>query len=237
MSSFAFKLIAIVAMTCNHAAYIFAAQLPPAALCALVGVGGFAFPIMAFLLVEGYKHTSNVRNYALRLLVFAVVAQIPYTLFLGHYPNVLFTLMIGLLALCAMDRIENQTARMSAVAALFAASIPCDWGLLGPLMVLLFRNDDRAGRKPIGATALVAAIVAIMAGYELAQQVVDPFNPLGIPSLAYAACCLASGFALASYNGQRGKPLKYFFYAYYPAHIAVLGLAYLALFGTLPAVS
>lgn len=63
---------------------------------ALYSLGGLTFPIMAYLLCEGYRHTSSVRRYAERLAVFAVVSQIPYSLLFGATGNVLITLLIGL---------------------------------------------------------------------------------------------------------------------------------------------
>ena len=71
----------------------------------LFGFGGLTFPIMAFLLVEGYRHTSNVARYARRLLVFALVAQVPFGMFLSPGLNVLFTLLVCLGLLYALRAI------------------------------------------------------------------------------------------------------------------------------------
>ena len=76
-TAFPLKVLAIAGMTCNHACYIYWDYLPPGILCALFALGGLTFPIMAFLLVEGYRHTSSVRRYGRRLLAFALVAQVP----------------------------------------------------------------------------------------------------------------------------------------------------------------
>ena len=107
VSSFTLKVVAIVGMTFNHFCYMFYAHLPTEALCVLFGFGGLTFPIMAFLLVEGYNHTSNIKRYASRLFVFALISQVPYTLFLAPTTlNVLFTLLIGLALLYLYDRME-----------------------------------------------------------------------------------------------------------------------------------
>lgn len=228
LSSFALKIIAIVGMTMNHAAYIFYPYLPFEARCALFAVGGVTFPVMAFLLVEGYRFTSNIRKYAGRLLLFALISEVPYWLFLSHEGNVLFTLLLGLMALYLYDHLEQRAVFWLAFAALVAVSATCDWGILGVIMILMIRAlPDRRKRVvypillPIAATGL-PRLSLLMSTLDLVQ----------VPFMLYAFMgCIAAIPLLLSYNGRRGRPLKYFFYAYYPAHILILGLAKGMVFG------
>ena len=62
VTAFALKVAAIVGMTCNHIANVFGSELPGGAMVALYSLGGLTFPIMAYLLCEGYRHTSSVRR-------------------------------------------------------------------------------------------------------------------------------------------------------------------------------
>ncbi len=234
LSSFVLKVVAIVGMTCNHAAYVFAGHLPFVGECVLFAVGGVTFPVMAYLLVEGYRHTSNVKRYALRLAAFAAVSQIPYALYLASNANVLFTLLIGLGLLYLDDHASSRAWYGAGVVAGTLVSLVCDWGFLGIVMIVLFKylqdQDGRQGRASLGAVAL-PVLVAVVSLSVPALGEVALSGLYALPALLYPLVgCSASIPLLAAYNGRRGKPMKWFFYAYYPLHIAVLGIAAQLLF-------
>ena len=71
------KYIAILTMLFNHIA---TALLPPESLWfeILVDIGYFTAVTMCFFLVEGYRYTHSRKKYALRLLIFALISQVPY---------------------------------------------------------------------------------------------------------------------------------------------------------------
>lgn len=262
LSSFALKMVAIVGMTANHAAYLFDAQLPFEARCLLYAAGGLTFPVMAFLLVEGYRHTSNVRKYALRLGVFALVSQVPYALFLASDANVLFTLLIGLGVLYAYDHVTNRALFWALFAGALCASLVCNWGFVGVVMIFLFkvlgagtqqgpaaRVDERVRsdfapawlRTPLGSVATPVLLVAVADGLPLLASLANGVSAAGdwslLPFALYPIVgCTLTIPLLCAYRGRRGLPMKWFFYAYYPLHIAVLGLAYLAAFGVMPTI-
>ena len=181
VSSFTLKVVAIVGMTFNHACYIFYPYLPAEALLLLFGFGGLTFPIMAFLLVEGYHHTSNIKRYAGRLLAFALVSQVPYGLFLAHNLNVLFTLLIGLGILYLYDTMESRGGFWLAAAALVTASALCDWGIIGPLMILMMRAiPDRRQR------IVLPLLVPILGnGLPALSDYMAAFDPALLPFALY----------------------------------------------------
>lgn len=138
ITGFQLKIAAIVAMTCNHVANVFGAALPAQLNFALYAVGGMTFPIMAFLLVEGYVHTSDLRKYALRLLAFALVAQVPYQLVFGLKGNVLFTLAIGLGILWLNGRFSTGVGLLATILATALLNPFLDWGTTGLVIIYMF---------------------------------------------------------------------------------------------------
>ncbi len=221
MTSFTLKIIAIIGMTANHAAYMFYPYLPFEARCVMFAVGGITFPVMAFLLVEGYHHTSNIRRYGTRLLIFALLAQVPFWLFLEHGGNVLFTLLLSLIILYLYDHVQNRGLFWLICLAIIAISYYCDWGVIGPVMILVIRIVP--GRR--ARVILAVAVPVLVSGLPPLISCIATGNLNYLPFALYAFLgCTAAAVMLLTYNGQRGRPLKYFFYAYYPCHILVLGL-------------
>ena len=104
LTSFHLKIIAIIAMTINHAGQIFAPQFnPPWWEFFYLTIGKITFPVMAYMLLEGLKYTKSFPKYLERLLGYAVLSIVPFHLALvQNQPiyglnNVLFTLSIGLI--------------------------------------------------------------------------------------------------------------------------------------------
>ena len=62
-------------------------------------LGRIAFPIYAFLLVNGFEHTKNRRAYLERLTLFALISQLPYSLALtqSNYSTVEYFNGFGLI--------------------------------------------------------------------------------------------------------------------------------------------
>lgn len=220
VSGFTLKVLAIVAMTCDHTALIFADVLPFWALCLLSSGGGLVFPIMAFMLNEGYRHTRSVKRYALRLFLFACVAQVPYWLYLGHLGNILFTLLLGLGLLYLDDHMDNRPLFWLIACAAALCSIVLDWGVIGIALILMFRHLEGRERvvKPllfVMAVLVISVLLNMASGAGLSA----------LPDLLYAV--VGTGLCiplLLGYHGRRGYSLKYLFYIYYPLHILVLGL-------------
>ena len=114
LSAAALHILAMVLMLMDH---LWATLLP--AQDWLTCAGRLAFPIFAFMAVEGYFHTHSFRKYALRLALFAVLSEVPFDLMYGgtwFYPvhqNVIWTLLLGLLGIHLMETVRKKTKNMA----------------------------------------------------------------------------------------------------------------------------
>lgn len=227
------RILAMAFMICDH---LWAKVVPGNDW--MTYVGRMTFPIFAFMISEGFIHTSNLKKYILRLLAFAVISEIPFNLFYGgswfypYHQNVMFTLLFGLLAIMLIDKAKkNRDAKTIVKSALLVillgiASFICFvdygfWGFLIVIMFYLFRNF------PFAWLAQLAAMVIINCElFEGQFIVVDLFGK----SFEFAT----QGFAVFSlipiwlYGGRKGKSSKimqYGFYAFYPLHMIIIYLA------------
>ena len=219
LSGSALKTIAILSMLIDHTAHVLYPVLDVLRisfnLCGkdmtvywiMRKIGRLAFPIFCFLIAEGYRNTSHKWRYALRLLIFAIISEVPFNLMCGGdylYPdgqNVFFTLFLGLLMIHIFATVSSELWKYLAMAAVgvIASLLKADYGLYGTLLVFMFY---------------------VLRNYPAAQ----PF--FAYPLLRGEICAVAACIPINLYNGKRGyiktPLLKIAFYALYPLHILLL---------------
>lgn len=260
ISGFVLKVVAILGMTTNHIAHAYSNVLPIWLTLVLYWFGGLTYPIMAFLIVQGYRYTSNIKKYAGRLAVFAAISQVPFTLLFGWEANVLVTLLIGLGLLWVWDNMRSIPLKALIFVIGIGASYFCDWAVQGPIIVFMFYYFRKLGKRGVALTMLVPYAVTIgqvllvlpaelASGMDLGAAVMAGtattgwplFDIAGLPivingSALVGFCNLGYalvGFTIAMllimfYNGKRGRPMKWFFYVYYPLHLLVIwGITFL----------
>ena len=223
LNGFHLKLIAVCTMFIDH----MGDTLFPGVMW-LRCIGRVAFPIFCFLIAEGCVHTHDRKKYALRLLVFALLSEIPFNLMTGravwnpYDQNVLWTLLLGAAVCWLMDgALKRRTAPAfvltgaAMVAAFWLLEVFCtDYGGWGMLLVAMFYGVRRA---PYGQAAKMAAqavglaffCIGVMGGVTIELWALTALVPIWL------------------YNGQRGfshKAVQYGFYAFYPLHILILSL-------------
>ena len=109
LSAAALHILAMIFMLMDH---LWATFLPAQEW--LTCVGRLAFPIFAFMAVEGYFYTRSFKRYALRMLAFALLSEVPFDLMYSgtwFYPvhqNVIWTLLLGLLGIHVMEKAREK---------------------------------------------------------------------------------------------------------------------------------
>lgn len=227
----ALKIIAIIGMTFNHIGNAFVEQLPPLGECLLFLPGGLTFPIMAFLLTEGYRHTSNFKKYAQRLLLFAIISFVPFAWALFPIFNVLFTLLLGLIVIYLYDNMKNRPVFWFIFVAISLLTIFCDWALVGVPMVLCYHVITHPVKRVFVPVVLTWIMMTVASYIEVLTDPATQFIDV-LPSLLYAWIgCTVTIFLLLRYNGEKGGMPKYFFYIFYPGHLLIIAVVYALTFG------
>jgi len=219
-SGSALKLIAVISMLIDHIGYTLCHTAPffTAPLFSVLGktvtvyyilrrIGRLAFPIYCFLIGEGFAHTRNQTKYLLRLLIFAVISEIPYNLMISgrilcpEHQNVFFTLFLGALSIYFLENIKRSLQKAILMLAVLAVSVvlKADYGAAGMVAILL---------------------LYVLRSHPLVQAIA------GYPLFSGGIFSFAAFVPINLYNGKRGfikSPiLKYAFYLFYPLHMLAL---------------
>lgn len=256
LSGTSLKIIAILAMAVEHFSKIVLAFITTEVLqnalvtweeiekidyfirFTLYKVGQIAYPIFFFLVAEGYRYTRDKKKYMARMLIFALITELPFDLgffnllssragtfpFYWQYQNVLFTYFLAIAALYGMEQIKERFAGADGrerilpvffsalcllAAACLAKLIQCDYGAYGVILIAVFYW--------LGNRRIFQAC-AVLLGYILSEGA-EP-----------SVFLVISALLILLYNGKRGKDInKYFFYWFYPGHILLFYLITLAL--------
>lgn len=221
MSSFALHICAMLLMLCDHLQLTLLPDLP-----ILRCVGRLAFPLFAFMAVEGYLHTRSLKKYLLRLLMLAVISEIPFDLLVSGsvfdpmHQNVIWTIILGLCCIRAFENISaGRKMMLSAVviiASLAAAIIArVDYSSAGVLTLLAFYafrgNTVRCRLMQLLSLAFISLV--LLGGIEFAF----PYQALAVLSLPI----------IWLYDGSQGPHngfIKAANYLFYPAHMLILAL-------------
>ena len=238
LSSNALKIIACIIMLIDHIGIVFMENNR-----LMRAVGRLAFPIFAFLIVQGLFHTSDIRKYIMRLGLFAVLSEIPFDLAMHDilwYPgaqNIFFTLAVGLFAIYAMESrgpIGRWKVEIALAAALLAEFLRFDYGMAGVGVIILFYLCEKE-RSGVPAGCGGDAVVERPEGDSQTGSYFGWKQNLEIvlvSALMYVLClgmnqmyALLAVIPVNMYSGKRGKlKLKYFFYLFYPVHLLLLWL-------------
>jgi hypothetical protein len=232
------KMIAILAMTVDHIADLIYPGFPadPAALGMNI-VGRLTAPIMWFFLCEGFFYTRNLRRYMGRMLLFAVISHFAYCFAFGiscipfrdgifSQTSVIWPLFWALAALWVVYS-ENRLRvwqKWALVILIDVITFPADWSCVAVMAIVSMYENRGRFRKQMTGMMLWVTVYCVIS--FLFVDRVYALVQLGV----ILVCPL-----LRTYNGKKGKAtwMKWFFYLYYPAHLIVVGLFRLAIYGNI----
>ena len=232
LSSFTLHLLAMVLMLGDH---LWATIFPY--LNWLTCLGRIAFPIFAFMIVEGYFHTRNFKKYILRMLAFALVAEVPFDLVYGSmafYPfhqNVLWTFLIALLLIHWVEKTKQQQNRMKSALVLAAAFLVgfllgnlamVDYYGVGVLVVLMFYvlRKRTVLNFVLQALCMYYVFVELIGGYYYPVTIFGHYFEL--QQEAFSLLALLPIWLYKGRQGYHAKWWQYFCYGFYPGHLLVL---------------
>ncbi len=178
-------------------------------------IGRLAFPMFCFLLVEGFLYTKSRARYAVRLLVFGILSEIPFNLAISGglwdntHQNVFFTLLIGLGVMIFCEKLREKwqkpwlqfigMAVIVPTGAILAEYLRTDYGKIGVITIFvmyLLRNNKMR--------EMLAGSIVLMADNAMEWTALFALIPVAL------------------YNGKKGKLPKLFFYLFYPVHLLAL---------------
>lgn len=231
------KLIAIIAMTVDHIAWLVYPGYDDGIIPIILHITGrLTCPIMCYLIAEGYYYTKNINRYTLRLFGFSFISHFAYIFassdfvdcksFIPFYggnvlnqTSVMWALAWGLVML----RVANSEKIKSGIKIILVlmiciVSLPADWSCIASLSIMAIGTNRGDFRKQMLWMTFYVAIYSVVYFFALDK----------LYGLIQMAVVLAIP-VIMMYNGQRGsnpkinKIMKWFFYIYYPLHLFIIG--------------
>ena len=255
LNAYTLKWIAIIGMIANHVAIAWNQILPLGVMLPLYALGGLTYTIMAFFVIEGYRHTSNLKRYIGRLLIFGLIAQAFHPMVLGVtqmmpgiFLNIMFTITLSLIVIVLYEKIKYRALFWIFVFPIaIIMSLFMDLFFMGPLVPLLYfliKKESKRRTLPGAISGTIWLVFGLLSALSILALLNTPggeqavyylLNEMGMTmsmiwaTPTFAIGCFAGAILLRKYNGERGKPAKWLFYVIYPVHLAVIAGVSLAL--------
>ena len=201
-------------------------------------LGRLAFPIFAFMTVEGFFHTKNLKKYMLRMLIFALLSEIPFNLMMGggvfylFHQNVLWSFLLGLWLMHLNEKAKAKrklpgrilvgvgTFLLGTVIGMISMMDCMQYGVWMILAFYFLR-----GRKWWNYVAQFVALLYINYSVRgLSYELTLFGKEFWFPQQCFAVLALIPIWLYRGKQGPHNKVLQYIYYGFYPVHILILGL-------------
>lgn len=223
------KVIAVITMVIDHIGVMFFPHL-----LILRIIGRLSFPLFGYLVSEGFDRTHNKKTYLLRMFLFFLISQVPYSLsFHDGQLNIFITLFIGLLIIWISKNISLDKFKkiIFSFFLLFTAFIlPIDYGVAGVLCIVIFNTYKNSFKKLFFAQCVLWTLYIAMRFISTkfgsgtfiypdnGIQIMAPLAVIGI----WLSHKLYSDKDRWNISLTGKKIIQYGFYIFYPAHLLLL---------------
>lgn len=172
-------------------------------------IGRFALVGFSFVLAYNYKyHTSDKQAYKKRLFIWALISQVPYMLIIGMHLNIMWLLLAGLYAIDAVQLIKDEPNKIirptlyltgAIVISLYAGVFV--FGII-TIVLMYYVNDTKT-------CALLLISITLM-NFNIVYGLAAQISYIGIY------------YINTNLHVERIK--GFWFYAFYPVHIIIIGI-------------
>ena len=158
-------------------------------------------------------------NYALRLLIWAIISEVPFYLLFGLQLNILFTLLASLIIIYLADR-KGWLVGIAVLALFFPLSLICDWSSIAPVFTIIYYVLQKNQKENL-------SLILIPISYFVLRTILYTETRTeyvtGTLSIFLVALLVFAFRRMAEENG-RGKIPGLVFYAYYPLHLVTISI-------------
>lgn len=243
LTSNGLKIIAIITMLIDHIGYYMYPYLQTETYYLFRTIGRVSMPIFAFLIVQGFFHTKNLKKYIYRIFGLAIITQIclvilnyintsyfpSYHTGINNYLNILFSYTLSLILLAIVDR--KKINLFIKILGLILILVPyltfnIDYGMRIPFIMLGLYYIEKLFKKPDCSKSNFKYLFLILITFLLSLTFVKN-------NVISKFWMLLSLIFIAFYNGEKGKNSKlvqYWFYAFFPIHHVLLYLISMILY-------
>ncbi|MBC2575162.1 TraX family protein [Peptostreptococcus canis] len=215
LSSQQLKIIALTCMFIQHFTYALIKPIYGDKASILMDIGNITFPIIIFLLVEGFIHTKNLKKYLIRIFIMMIISEIPYRLIFseseGSIGNIMLSLLLVLITI-SIFRVFKENFIITIIVVIIFAIIMlryADYNIFGLLLALnffIFRENKMT--KSLNLFFIWILWTKVFYIPIIITLLINLYNNKLSNSLNVSV--------------KRKNIIKYVFYLFYPIHFIII---------------
>ena len=203
------KILACITMFIDHIGLLF---FPKQILFRIIG--RISMPLFAYCIARGIKNTKNVKNYIFRILLIAIVSQIPYMFMINYFElNICFVWVLTVIFISLCKKLKNKKIYFVYILLVVAllVFVPMDYGLYGFSYVFIsyffFLDND---------------IIKMYISWGTLHILYLLYNPSSVIMQVFTFPSIIVIFICNKLNLEKVKIKSKFILWFYPIHIILL---------------